>query len=94
MRSAIAFAIVKYAGVAYLLFMAWQTLKEHGALQVETKADPRSAWRVLRDGQRRHQPAQPQALDLLRRLPAAVHRGRAKSSRWRGCWSSPACSWR
>lgn len=48
--SALAFAIVKYAGVAYLLFMAWQTLQEHGALKVETKADPRSAWRVLRDG--------------------------------------------
>ncbi len=48
--SALAFAVVKYAGVAYLLFMAWQTLKEHGALKVETAADPRSAWRVLRDG--------------------------------------------
>jgi len=48
--SALAFAVVKYAGVAYLLFMAWQTLQEHGALSVEAKADPRSAWRVLRDG--------------------------------------------
>jgi len=48
--SALAFAIVKYAGVAYLLFMAWQTLQEHGALKVEAKADRRSAWRVLRDG--------------------------------------------
>ena len=48
--SALAFAAVKYAGVAYLLYMAWQTLREHGALKVETKADARSAWRVLRDG--------------------------------------------
>ena len=48
--SALAFAVVKYAGVAYLLFMAWQTLQEHGALAVEAKVDPRSAWRVLRDG--------------------------------------------
>jgi threonine/homoserine/homoserine lactone efflux protein len=48
--SALAFAIVKYAGVAYLLYMAWQTLKEHGALKVETKSDARSAWLVLRDG--------------------------------------------
>ena len=48
--SAVAFAIVKYAGVAYLLWMAWQTLKEQGALSVETKADKRSAWRVLVDG--------------------------------------------
>jgi len=48
--SALAFAIVKYAGVAYLLYMAWQALREHGALKVETKADARSPWLVLRDG--------------------------------------------
>ena len=48
--SALAFATVKYAGVAYLLYMAWQALREHGALKVETKADARSAWLVLRDG--------------------------------------------
>ncbi|MEZ2406641.1 threonine/homoserine/homoserine lactone efflux protein [Bosea sp. OAE752] len=48
--SALAFAVVKYAGVAYLLYMAWQTLKEHGALTVEAKPDARSAWHVLRDG--------------------------------------------
>lgn len=48
--SALAFAIVKYAGVAYLLWMAWQTLKEQGALSVEAAADERSAWRVLVDG--------------------------------------------
>jgi threonine/homoserine/homoserine lactone efflux protein len=48
--SALAFEIVKYAGVAYLLWMAWQTLREQGALKVETGADPRSGLRVLTDG--------------------------------------------
>lgn len=48
--SALAYEIVKYAGVAYLLWMAWQTLREQGALKVETRADPRSAVRVLVDG--------------------------------------------
>lgn len=48
--SALAFETVKYAGVAYLLWMAWQTLREHGALAVEEKADPRSSLRVLVDG--------------------------------------------
>ncbi|WP_332684850.1 LysE family translocator [Bosea sp. (in: a-proteobacteria)] len=48
--SALAYEIVKYAGVAYLLWMAWQTLREQGALKVETRADPRSALRVLVDG--------------------------------------------
>lgn len=33
--SAVAFEAVKYAGVAYLLYMAWATLKERGALRVE-----------------------------------------------------------
>lgn len=48
--SALAFEIVKYAGVAYLLWMAWQTLREHGALKVQETADRRSARRVLIDG--------------------------------------------
>jgi threonine/homoserine/homoserine lactone efflux protein len=48
--SALAYEIVKYAGVAYLLWMAWQSLREQGALKVESKADPRSSWRVLIDG--------------------------------------------
>src|SRR5687767_506005 len=30
--SALAFEIIKYAGVVYLIYMAWQTLKEKGAL--------------------------------------------------------------
>ena len=48
--SALAFEIVKYAGVAYLLYMAWGTLREHGALKVETKSDARSVLQVVRDG--------------------------------------------
>jgi threonine/homoserine/homoserine lactone efflux protein len=32
--SALAYNLVKYAGVAYLLWMAWQTLREDGALKV------------------------------------------------------------
>ena len=32
--SAVAFEVIRYAGVAYLLYMAWMTLKEHGALSV------------------------------------------------------------
>ena len=48
--SALLFSIVKYAGVAYLLWMAWQTLKENGALKVDTTADPRSSWRIMVDG--------------------------------------------
>ena len=48
--SAVAFEIVKYAGVAYLLYMAWQSLREHGTLKSEAKPDARSARQVLVDG--------------------------------------------
>src|SRR5579885_1565511 len=33
--SAVAFTTFKYAGVAYLLYMAWSALRERGALTVE-----------------------------------------------------------
>ena len=33
--SALAFQVLKYLGVAYLLYMAWSTLRETGALHVE-----------------------------------------------------------
>jgi threonine/homoserine/homoserine lactone efflux protein len=45
--SAVAFQLIKYAGVAYLLFMAWATLKEQGALKVEADNTPRSNIQVI-----------------------------------------------
>jgi threonine/homoserine/homoserine lactone efflux protein len=45
--SALAFELIKYAGVAYLLYMAYSTLRETGALRVEADAAPRSAGRVI-----------------------------------------------
>ena len=44
--SALAFQIFKYLGVAYLLFMAWSTLRESGALKVEKEVGARSAVQV------------------------------------------------
>ncbi|MCA0425713.1 MAG: LysE family translocator [Proteobacteria bacterium] len=48
--SALAFDIVKYAGVLYLLWMAWQMLRGTGSLAISTEQSPRSAMRVLVDG--------------------------------------------
>ena len=48
--SAVAFQVLKYAGVVYLLWMAWTTLRERGALGVETTASPRSARQVVLSG--------------------------------------------
>jgi threonine/homoserine/homoserine lactone efflux protein len=48
--SALAFAALKWCGVIYLLFMAWQALRERGALKVEGKVDARSAGKVIVTG--------------------------------------------
>src|SRR5207253_3395323 len=45
--SAVAFQTLKYAGVAYLLLIAWRTLNEKGALTVKEEAVPRSATNVI-----------------------------------------------
>ena len=45
--SALAFQTMKYLGVAYLLYMAWNTLKEHGALKIEKEIGPRSVKQVI-----------------------------------------------
>src|ERR1700753_376162 len=53
--SALAFSVVKYCGVAYLLYMAWQAWRERGALSVEASpgskvVDARSNWRIITTG--------------------------------------------
>ncbi|MCU0884496.1 MAG: LysE family translocator [Beijerinckiaceae bacterium] len=48
--SALLYDTVKYAGVAYLLWMAWQTLREKGAMRIEGDASPRTVARVMVDG--------------------------------------------
>jgi threonine/homoserine/homoserine lactone efflux protein len=46
-KSAIGFQTLKYLGVAYLLYMAWDALKEQGALRVETETRSQSAMQVI-----------------------------------------------
>ncbi|OWQ93211.1 lysine transporter LysE [Roseateles aquatilis] len=46
--SAMAFDVIKYAGVAYLLYMAWMALKEHGPLAIEPEGPTRSNGEVIR----------------------------------------------
>jgi threonine/homoserine/homoserine lactone efflux protein len=48
--SATAFQILKYLGVAYLLYMAWSTVRDKGALTVEQDTTPRSAASVIVSG--------------------------------------------
>ena len=48
--SALAFAALKWLGVIYLLYMAWQALRERGALKVDGRLDARSTRRVVVTG--------------------------------------------
>ncbi|RWO05571.1 MAG: LysE family translocator [Mesorhizobium sp.] len=48
--SALAFETLKYLGVAYLLYMAWNTLKESGSLNVGQDVAPRSAGKMITSG--------------------------------------------
>lgn len=48
--SALLFQILKYAGVAYLFFMAWQTLNERGALSIEKDAVARPGFEIVVTG--------------------------------------------
>ena len=45
--SAVAFSVLKYLGVAYLLYLAWSALREKGALAVDQGDAPGSARKVI-----------------------------------------------
>ncbi|WP_417207497.1 LysE family translocator [Antarctobacter sp.] len=48
--SALLFNVVKFAGVAYLLYLAWQSLKSGGALAVGANRKVDRPWRIARRG--------------------------------------------
>ncbi|MDN2580029.1 LysE family translocator [Aquibium sp. ELW1220] len=50
--SALLFQVLKYAGAAYLLYLALQTLRDTGAMQIDAGTERRRvpAWRTIRTG--------------------------------------------
>jgi threonine/homoserine/homoserine lactone efflux protein len=48
--SAVLFQVVKFAGVAYLLYLAWQALKSDGALSISPDAKPQPAFKIAQRG--------------------------------------------
>ncbi|MFD0557421.1 LysE family translocator [Stackebrandtia endophytica] len=48
--SGLVFAVIKYAGVAYLLYMAWATWRDKGALSVDPNDSSGSARSILYTG--------------------------------------------
>ncbi|WP_075998149.1 LysE family translocator [Salaquimonas pukyongi] len=48
--SALAFQIIKYLGVLYLLYMAWNITRSGGALDLKENAAPSPLWRIAVNG--------------------------------------------
>ncbi|QIZ36321.1 LysE family translocator [Saccharopolyspora sp. ASAGF58] len=48
--SSVAFEVLRYLGVAYLLYMAWGVLRERGGLKIEDDVEPQSPLRVIVHG--------------------------------------------
>ena len=48
--SAVAFGVIKYLGVAYLLYMAWGTLRETGALSVSEQSGDQKTFKIITEG--------------------------------------------
>ena len=48
--SAVAFSIIKWLGVAYLLYLAWKTFRDKSVFAVDTEPVKASPWRVIVSG--------------------------------------------
>ena len=48
--SAVAFSIIKWLGVAYLLYLAWKTFRDKSVFAIETEPVKASPWRVIVSG--------------------------------------------
>jgi threonine/homoserine/homoserine lactone efflux protein len=48
--SALLFDLIKYAGVGYLLWMAWQTYNDQGVVSLKPRDEPMPVLRVMADG--------------------------------------------
>jgi threonine/homoserine/homoserine lactone efflux protein len=49
-QSSLLFAIVKWAGVSYLLYLGWQMLRSQGPLALSSAPKQHSGWQVARQG--------------------------------------------
>ena len=83
--SALAFAALKWCGVAYLLYMSWQALRETGALAVEAEIKERSSGRVIVTGLLINILNPKLSIFFLAFLPQFI--AADERFRWRGCWN-------
>ena len=79
--SALAFQVVKYLGVAYLLYMAWGILREGGSLEVSERSASVSGIKVIVNGFLLNILNPKLSLFFLAFLPQFVPRGGAQRDR-------------
>lgn len=48
--SAVAFSIIKWLGVAYLVYLAWKTFRDKSVFAIDTEPEKPSPWRVIVSG--------------------------------------------
>ena len=48
--SALLFQVIKFAGVAYLLYLAWQMLRDEGGVAVRAETQKGADWAIVRRG--------------------------------------------
>lgn len=48
--SAVAFSIIKWLGVAYLLYLAWKTFRDKSVFAIDSEPTKPSPWRVIMSG--------------------------------------------
>lgn len=48
--SAIAFQVIKYAGVIYLMYLSWSMWRQTGSLQVNSPESTKSLWQIVAKG--------------------------------------------
>ena len=87
--SALAFAALKYCGLAYLLYMAWQALRETRRARDRSRADggvdARSSRRVIVTGILIDILNPKLSIFFLAFLPQFI--AAEEPTRWRGCWN-------
>ena len=89
--SSVAFSTLKYLGVAYLLFLAWRTLRDRTPLTVDEDAAPKSDLRVIGDAVLINLLNPKLTIFFFAFLPQFVDPGSRRPPRpWPG---SAGCSW-
>jgi threonine/homoserine/homoserine lactone efflux protein len=73
--SALAFEVVKYLGVGYLLYVAWRTWQDPTPLDADGEAPPGSPWRVIATGVLINLPNPKLTIFFFAFLPQFISRG-------------------